>query len=99
MVCVAEHRGPPAFFGSFVRIALGKTPDRLDIVPQDIGPTPPTRRVRLSSRRPERTLPTTHANGTIEANSLDTCRLHLSHFARVLGEGFPLGELRWRRCG
>jgi hypothetical protein len=28
---------------------------------------------------------TTHANGTIEANSLDTCRLHLRHFCRVLG--------------
>ena len=36
---------------------------------------------------------TTHANGTIEANSLDTCRLHLGHFVRVLGEGFPLCEL------
>src|SRR5437868_10308747 len=36
---------------------------------------------------------TTHANGTIEANSLDTCKLHLGHFARILGDGFPLGEL------
>ena len=36
---------------------------------------------------------TTHANGTVEANTLDTCRLHLSHFVRVLGEAFPLGEL------
>lgn len=36
---------------------------------------------------------TAYANGTIEANSLDTCRLHLGHFARVLGEGFPLSEL------
>lgn len=35
----------------------------------------------------------THANGTIEANSLDTCRLHLCHVVRVLGEGLPLGEL------
>ena len=35
----------------------------------------------------------THRNGTIEANSLDTCNLHLGHFCRVLGEGFPLGEL------
>src|SRR5215471_8125717 len=25
----------------------------------------------------------THANGTIEVSSLDTCRLHLGHFARV----------------
>jgi integrase len=35
----------------------------------------------------------THANGTIEASSLDTCNLHLGHFVRVLGENFPLGEL------
>jgi hypothetical protein len=51
MVCVAEHRGPPAFFGSFVRIALGKTPDRLDIVPPDIGPTLPnaTRQAVISA--------------------------------------------------
>jgi hypothetical protein len=31
----------------------------------------------------------THANGTVEANSLDTCRLHLGHLTHVLGEGFP----------
>jgi integrase len=35
----------------------------------------------------------THSNGTIETNSLDTIRLHFSHFCRSLGEGFPLGEL------
>src|SRR5262245_60451010 len=35
----------------------------------------------------------THSNGTIEANSLDTIRLHFSHFCRFLGEGFPLTEL------
>jgi integrase len=34
----------------------------------------------------------TFANGTIEANSLETCRLHLNHFVRALGEGYPLGE-------
>src|SRR5271163_1574343 len=39
----------------------------------------------------------THANGTIEANSLDTCKLHLRHFCRVLGEGSPLGELSLSR--
>ncbi len=39
----------------------------------------------------------THANGTIEANSLDTCKLHLGHFARVLGEGFPVGDLSLAR--
>src|SRR5271170_7380679 len=27
----------------------------------------------------------THSNGTIEANSLDTCKLHLRHFCRILG--------------
>jgi hypothetical protein len=35
----------------------------------------------------------TYGNGTIEANSLDTCRLHLWHFCRVLGEAFALGEV------
>jgi integrase len=35
----------------------------------------------------------THANGTIEANSLDTVRLHFAHFCRFLGDGFPLHEL------
>ena len=36
---------------------------------------------------------TTHANGTLETNSLDTRKLHLGHFVRVLGESFPVGEL------
>jgi integrase len=35
----------------------------------------------------------THANGTIEANSLDTCRLHLDHFTRVFGANLPLVDL------
>ncbi len=39
----------------------------------------------------------THANGIIEANSLDTCKLHLGHFCRVLGDGSPLGELSLSR--
>ena len=34
-----------------------------------------------------------HGNGTIEASSLETCRLHLGHFCRELGEGLPLAEL------
>lgn len=62
--------------------------------PPDIGPTraeAPRQAVTLGHLK-ERYL-NTHANGTIEANSLDTCRLHLGHFVRVLGEGFPLGEL------
>ncbi len=35
----------------------------------------------------------THANGTIEAKCLKTCKLHLSHLTRELGSGFPLAEL------
>lgn len=77
-------------------------PDDTDIVtfvehdgkPPDIGPTladSPRTAVTLGHLK-ERYL-TTHANGTIEANSHDTCRLHLCHFARVLGDSFPLGEL------
>jgi integrase len=62
--------------------------------PPDIGPTladAPCQAVTLGHLK-DRYL-TTHANGTIEANSLDTCKLHLGHFCRLLGEGFPLGEL------
>jgi integrase len=77
-------------------------PDGVDIVsfvehdgkPPNIGPTVPS-----APRQPvtlgvlkERYL-ATHANGTIEADSLSTCKLHLGHFAAVLGAGFPLGEL------
>jgi integrase len=35
----------------------------------------------------------THGNGTIETNSLDTCKLHLGHFCRMLGEGTPVAEV------
>ncbi|MFO0842377.1 MAG: tyrosine-type recombinase/integrase [Gemmataceae bacterium] len=35
----------------------------------------------------------THSNGTIEANSLATVRMHLNHFCRALGEKFPLDRL------
>jgi integrase len=77
-------------------------PDDTDIVtfiqhdgkPPNLGPTlaeAPRQVVTLGQLR-ERYL-TTHGNGTIEANSLDTCKLHLGHFCRVLGEGCPLGEL------
>jgi hypothetical protein len=62
--------------------------------PPEISPTladAPHKAVTLGHLK-ERYL-TTHANGTIEANSLDTCRLHLGHFARVLGDGFPLSQL------
>ena len=62
--------------------------------PVDLGPTLPTapRQVVTLGHLQDRYL-ATHANGTIEANSLNTCRLHLGHFARVLGEAFPLGDL------
>jgi integrase len=62
--------------------------------PPDVGPTlpeAPRQAVTLGTLR-ERYLDT-HANGTIEASSLDTCRLHLAHFCRSLGEGLPLAEL------
>jgi hypothetical protein len=36
---------------------------------------------------------TTHGNGTLETSSLATCRIHLSHLCRVLGDAFPLAEL------
>jgi integrase len=75
-------------------------PDGTDIVtfvehdgkPPDIGPMLAPRQAVTLSHLKDRYL-TTHANGTIEVNSLDTCRLHLNHFARALGDGFPIGEL------
>jgi integrase len=77
-------------------------PDGTDIVtfiqhdgtPPDTGPTlaaAPRQVITVSLLR-DRYI-STHSNGTIEANSLDTCKLHLRHFCRILGDGFPLGEL------
>jgi integrase len=77
-------------------------PDDTDIVsfiqhdgdPPDTGPTiaaSPRQAVTLGHLR-ERYL-ATHANGTIEANSLDACRLHLGHFCCVLGDTCPVGQL------
>ena len=34
-----------------------------------------------------------HAGGAMEANSLATAAMHLRHFARTLGETFPVGSL------
>jgi hypothetical protein len=34
-----------------------------------------------------------HGNGTVEKNTFDTIKLHLSHFATTLGEGFPAAAL------
>jgi integrase len=39
----------------------------------------------------------THGNGSLEANSLATCGLHLGHFCRVLGKTFPLPDLSLAR--
>ena len=36
---------------------------------------------------------TTVGQGAIEANTLDTVEIHLSHFAQTLGEQFPMGGL------
>jgi integrase len=77
-------------------------PDGMDIVtfvehdgkPPDIGPTlvnAPRQTVTVGHLK-ERYI-STHANGTIEATSLDTCKVHLTHFVRALGEDFPVGEL------
>ncbi len=35
----------------------------------------------------------THGNGTIEASSLGTAKMHLGHFCKGLGEKFPLDRL------
>lgn len=35
----------------------------------------------------------THGNGSMEANSLQTAEMHLTHFERTLGEKFPLPNL------
>jgi len=35
----------------------------------------------------------THGNGTLEANTLYTCKIHFAHFARVFGAGQPVGEI------
>jgi integrase len=77
-------------------------PDGTDIVtfiqhdgkPPESGPTLPAapRQVITVGLLRDRYL-ATHGNGTIEDNSLDTCKLHLGHFCRVLGAGSPLGEL------
>jgi integrase len=77
-------------------------PDGIDIVsflqhdgkPPDAGPTLPAdpRQTVTLGHLKERYL-TTYANGTIEMSSLDTCKIHLGHFCRVLGEGYPLDEL------
>jgi integrase len=80
---------------------LVAVPDGTDIVsfvehdgtPPEAVPTLPATRQVVTVRHLKDRYLDTHGNGTIESNSLDTCRLHLSHFCRVLGDAFPLGEL------
>jgi integrase len=76
-------------------------PDGVDIVtfiehdgqPPNVGPTlPRSRKVVVLGHLKDRYL-SAHSNGTIEANSLYTCRLHLNHFVSFWGEGLPVGEL------
>lgn len=66
--------------------------------PPDIGTTladAPRQSVTIAHLR-DRYL-ATHGNGTIEASSLDTCKLHLFHFCRTFGDAFPLAELSLAR--
>ena len=66
--------------------------------PPETGPTLPAspRQVVTLGHLKDRHL-STYSNGTIEANSLDTCRLHLSHCCRVLGNGCPIAEITLSR--
>jgi integrase len=74
---------------SFVRQRLATLDRETDDTPE---PAPrPRDQTTLGTLRDRYV--TTHSNGTIEANSLDTVRLHFSHFCRALGEAFPLPEL------
>jgi integrase len=75
---------------AFVRQRLATLDRETDDTPEP-PPPPPRNQTTLGTLR-DRYI-STHANGTIEANSLDTVRLHFSHLCRFLGEGFPLREL------
>ncbi len=68
----------------------GKPPEPAPMLPES-----PRRAVTISALK-DRYL-VTHGNGTLEANSLATCDLHLSHAARVLGGGLPLADLTLAR--
>src|SRR5271167_4794909 len=60
--------------------------------PPDMGPTlPAAPRQAVSLGHLKERFLTTHANGSVEASTLETCKVHLSHFCRVLGDNFPLG--------
>jgi integrase len=74
---------------SFIRQRLAGLNREDDATPE---PTPRARNQTTLGTLRDRYV-STHSNGTIEANSLDTVRLHFAHFCRSLGEGFPLSEL------
>jgi integrase len=62
--------------------------------PPDAGPTlPDAPRQAVTLAHLGKRYLTTHANGTIEPNSLATCKVHLGHFRRILGDGCPVGDL------
>jgi hypothetical protein len=62
--------------------------------PPDMGPTVPDGpRQAVTLGHLDKCYVITHSNGTIEANSLCTCKIHLSHFRRILGDGCPVGDL------
>jgi integrase len=63
----------------------GKPPEHTN------GEPPAPKEVTLSELRDSYVR--THSNGTIEQNTLDTSRLHLSHFAATLGKAFPVSVL------
>jgi integrase len=89
-----------------LRQGLLALPDGIDIVtfiendgnPPNIGPTLPSapRQAVTLSHLKDRFLEA-HGNGSLEANSLYTCKIHLGHFCRIFGVGCPVGELSLSR--
>lgn len=85
-----------------LRQGLINLPDGCDIVtflrhdghPPEARPTLPesNRRVVTLGHLRDRYV-ATHENGTVEANTLYTRKIHFAHLARVLGEAFPVGDL------
>lgn len=85
-----------------VKQRLLTVPDGIDIVtfvehdgkpPQTANGTPVNPRQSTTIAILKERYLATYSNGTIEANSLDTCKLHLNHACRFLGDAFPLPEL------
>ena len=85
-----------------VKQRLLTVPDGTDIVtfvqfdgkpPQAANGTPVNPRQAVTIAQLKERYLATHSKGTIEANSLDTCKLHLNHACRFFGDAFPLPEL------